>query len=102
VLRSLVGRDLMASPRRMRFCSGVVTSCHRPRCWNDSVRQLVRPGMPDLVGWSRLDGLARQDDVETEAAGGKSGIQKAAGKEATDAPNEGRKGHCSDRRKQAR
>jgi hypothetical protein len=58
--------------------------------------------MPDSVGWSRLDGLAGQDDVEAEAAGGKSGIQKAAGKEATDAPNEGGKGHCSDRGKQAR
>lgn len=58
--------------------------------------------VPDSVGWSRLDGLARQDDAEGESAGGKSGIQKAAGKEATDAPKKGRKGHCSDRGKQAR
>lgn len=58
--------------------------------------------LPDSVDWSRLDGLARHDDVEAESVGGKSGIQKAAGKEAADAPNEGRKGHCSDRGQQAR
>jgi hypothetical protein len=58
--------------------------------------------MPDSADWSRLDGLARQDDVEAESAAGKYGIQKAAGKEATDAPSEGREDHCSDRGKQAR
>jgi hypothetical protein len=58
--------------------------------------------MPDSIDQSRPDGLSRQDDVEAESAGGKSGIQKAAGKEATDAPKKGHKGHCSDRGKQAR
>ena len=98
MLRSLVGRDLMASLRWMRSCTAVVTSCCHPDAGMTPFVSLLYRVVPNAVGWSRLDGIAGQ----AEAAGGKSGIQSAAGKEGTDAPNEGSKGHCGERGKQAR